>query len=94
MMKTSFQLRALMLKEHGCTVPWLPDPIFCTAENMRGTAEDLLSTYKVLMKTGKITDLCPMPCGNMKFVIGWPDIGKDQVGKPAYILQPKDKMSS
>ena len=62
-----------MIKEHGCTVPWMPNPIFCTKENMKGTMEGLLSTYNVLMKAGKVTDFCPIPCANMRFVIGWPE---------------------
>ena len=65
-----------MLKKHGCTVPWVPDPILCTAENRKGTQDEVVSTYKVFM--GETTELCPMPCSNMKFVIGQPDIS-DQV---------------
>ena len=73
-----------MLKKHGCTVPWMPDPIICTPKSRRGTQEEVLLTYQIFMKSGKITDLCPMPCGNMKFVVGYPDIGTDQVSCRIY----------
>ena len=69
-----------MLSKHGCTVPWLPDPIICTFENLKGTIDDLLSTYRVVIKSGKILEMCQQPCNTMKFVFGWPDASSSQVG--------------
>lgn len=61
-----------MLAEHGCTVPWMPNPTICHADH--ASMEGLLSTYDVLVKSGKILDMCQQPCNTMKFVFGWPDI--------------------
>ena len=74
----SLQLREIMLSKHGCTVPWMPDPIICTPDNLNGTIEDVLATYRVIFKSGKILDLCQQPCKTMKFVFGWPDVANDQ----------------
>ena len=69
-----------MLAEHSCTVPWMLDPVICTPHHLNKTAmEDLLSTYEVLIKSGKILDMCQQPCNTMKFVFGWPDVSNDQV---------------
>ena len=76
-----FQLKQLMLEKHGCTVPWMPDSVLCTAKNRRGTQDEVLSTYNTFMKTGQIADLCTMPCGDMNFAMGQPDISSDTVRK-------------
>ena len=70
-----------MLADHSCTVPWMPNPVICTPDDdLDVTAmEDLLSTYDVLIKSGKILDRCQQPCNTMKFVFGWPDVSIDQV---------------
>ena len=67
-----------MLSKHGCTVPWLPDPIICTSDNLKGTIDDLLSTYRVVIKSGKILEMCQQPCSTMKFVFGWPEVAGDK----------------
>ena len=67
-----------MLSKHGCTVPWMPNPIICTSENLNGTMQDVLGTYRMIIKSGKILDLCQQPCKTMKFVFGWPDVANDE----------------
>ena len=57
----------------------MPDPIICTPDNLNGTMQDVLATYRVVIKSGKILDLCQQPCKTMKFVFGWPDVANDQV---------------
>ena len=67
-----------MLAEHGCTVPWMPNPVICTVDGLSETSiEDLISTYEVYIKSGKILDMCQQPCNTMKFVFGWPDVSKN-----------------
>ena len=74
------QLRETMLAEHGCTVPWMPDPMICTPYILNETSiEGLLSTYDVLIKSGKILKMCQQPCNTMKFVFGWPDVSSQKV---------------
>ena len=77
-----------MLSKHGCTVPWMPDPIICTQDNLKGTIDNLLSTYRVVIKSGKILEMCQQPCNTMKFVFGWPDMANDRGrGTQQFLLQ-------
>ena len=69
-----------MLAEYGCTVPWMPNPVICTAKDLNRTSIDaLISTYDVYIKSGKILDMCQQPCNMMKFAFGWPDVSNDRV---------------
>ena len=83
-----------MLADHSCTVPWMPNPVICTPDdNLDVTAmEDLLSTYDVLIKSGKILDRCQQPCNTMKFVFGWPDVSVDQVRRNWITLYTDDSL--